>query len=63
MRAGWHMPVTRMVLKSGADLGIELLLHLERERQLGLQALLFLGHDQQLFQILGHAVERFAEIG
>ena len=39
---------------------IELLLHFERECELGLQTLLLLGDNEQLFQILSHAVERLA---
>ena len=42
---------------------VQLVLHLARDFDLRLQAFLFLGHRQQVRQVLGHAVEGNAQFG
>jgi formate hydrogenlyase subunit 3/multisubunit Na+/H+ antiporter MnhD subunit len=43
-------------------LGEELILHLARDRQLALEALLLLGHHDELPEILRHRIERLAQL-
>ena len=53
----------RSVRSSGNHAREELILHLAGDFDFRFQALLLLGDDQQLLQMLGHAVEGLAEFG